>query len=232
MHIWLSLVALLFTQTTATESFAIRASLPLTQAVHGVNGQLQLMQDARLTPAMQRKLWNTGETGKLTFKNAALRIVGRDNTPGDSVDLERPMARLAKVHLYRTPGRETYLVTVDFTAEAGSYNGPITYLVEVVGGHLKFLEATDRTSGKTDRIALMQSLKRSWQLAPAPAGSQGTRDILYALSQPGDATAEEFITIYRRYFFDGTSWIRVSREEKGLTEFDGGPPGRRLFPSR
>ena len=44
MHIWLlSLVALLFTQTTATESFAIRASLPLTQAVHGVNGQLQLM---------------------------------------------------------------------------------------------------------------------------------------------------------------------------------------------
>jgi hypothetical protein len=232
MLIWLSLVALLFTQTTATESFAIRASLPLTQPVHGIDGTLQLVQDARLTVAMQRKLWNTGETSTLTLRNAALRIVRRDNTIVDSIDFERPMARLAKVRLYGTPGRETFLVTVDFTAEAGSYNGPITYLVDVVGGHLKFLEATDRTTGKADRIALMQSLKRSWQLAPAQPGSPGTRDILYALSQPGDATATEFVTIYRRYFFDGTSWIRVSREEKGLTEFDGGPPSRRLFPSR
>jgi hypothetical protein len=232
MHIWLSLVALLFTQTTATESFAIRASLPLTQAMHGIDGTLQLMQDARLTPAMQRKFWNTGETGKVALKNASLRIVSRDRTLVDSIDLERPMARIANVSLYKTAGRQTFLVTVDFTAEAGSYNGPITYLVEVDGGHLKFLEATDRTTGKADRIGLMQSLKRSWQWAPAPPGSPGTRDILYALSQPGDASASEFITIYRRYFFDGTTWIRVSREEKGLTEFDGGPPGRRLFPSR
>jgi hypothetical protein len=231
MPIWLGLILMWVSQTTtATESFAIRASLPLRQAAHGVDGQLQLMQDARLTLAMQRKFWNTGDTDKVaSFRNAALRIVKRDNTLVESIELERPMARVSKVSLYGTPARETFLVTVDYSAEAGSYNGPITYLVEVEGGHLKWLEATDRASGKADRIALMQSLKRIWQLVPAPRRG---KDILYALSQPSDPAASEFVTMYRRYFFDGTTWVRVSREEKGLTEFDGGPPSRRLFPSR
>jgi hypothetical protein len=181
---------------------------------------------------MQRKLWNTGQTGELTnMRNAALRVVKHDNTVVDSIELERPLARVSKVSVYGTPARDTFLLTVDYSAEAGSYNGPITFLVEVEGGHLKFLEATDRTTGKADRIALMQSLKRTWQLVPAPRGSVG-KDILYALSQPSDATANEFVTVYRRYFFDGKAWIRVSREEKGLSEFDGGPPSRTLFPSR
>jgi len=146
--------------------------------------------------------------------------------------IDRANPQISRVSLYRAPGHQTFLLTVDYTAEAGSYNGPITWLLEVDGGQLKFIEATDRTTGKTDRIALMQSLKRSWQLVPAPPGSPGTKDILYALSQPGDSADGEFITIYRRYFFDGSRWIRVSREEKGLSEFDGGPPNRRLFPSR
>ena len=233
MQIWLGLVFLFLTQTTATESFAIRASIPLRQATHGVDGQLQLMEDARLTLAMQRKFWNTGETGNLTsLRNAALRIVKRDNTLVETIELERPMARLTRVSLYKTPGPETFQLTVDYTAEAGSYNGPITSFVEVKDGHLTWLEATDRASGKTDRIALMQALKSTWQLVPARAGSRETTDILYALCRPADATAGEFTTTYRRYFFDGTAWIRVGREEKGLNEFDGGMPPRRLFPSR
>ena len=225
MQIWLGLVLLFFTQTTARESFAIRASLPL------ADGQLQLMEDARLTVALQRKLWNTGQAGELKLRNAALRVVRSDNTLVDSIELERPMARVSKVSVYEKPARDTFLVTVDYSAEAGSYNGPITYLVEIDDGHLKFLEATDRATGKADRIALMQSLKRIWQFVPAARGSSG-KDILYALSQPSDATVNEFVTVYRRYFFDGTRWVRVSREKKGLSEFDSGPPPRRLFPPR
>jgi hypothetical protein len=154
--------------------------------------------------------------------------VKSDGTVIDSVELERPLAELETARLYA--GRtETYLLTVDYTAEAGSYNGPITSFVEVHAGGLRWLEATDRKTGKTERLALMRSLKSAWKLVPGRGGSG--QQILQALCRPwGKSLDNHFVTMYRRYFFDGKAWIRLSRETQELTEFDGGFPDRRLFP--
>lgn len=110
----------------------------------------------------------------------------------------------------------------------GSYNGPVTFLVEVSDGHLTWLDAKDHATGKSERITLMRSLKSAWQFVPASQG--GGQDILQAVCRPTPAAvrsdAVRFVTTYRRYFFDGQSWIRLARAVDGLTEFDAAFPAR------
>ena len=185
----------------------------LTVASHGIAGELQLLQDAT---------------------HATLRVVRSDGSIADAADLERPHAQLAHARLYGDAARETYLVTVDYSVGAGSYAGPITSFVEVIDGRLKWLDAADGTTGATERIHVMRSLKTIWQIAPARAGAG--QDILEARCRPAPQSAQagevQFTLSYYRYAFDRSrnQWIRRVREEKGFSEFEDGFPDRRLFP--
>ena len=198
------------------------------------------MQDARLTPSLRKKLWGAGELGyddmdpemrsfkSSPLRNAGLRIVKSNGMPTESVELERPLARLERAHLY-ADSRETYLVTADYSAGFGSYSGPATSLLEVGEGRMKWLNATDSVTGKSERLTLAQTLKSVWKIVAMPGG-EGS-DILQALCrpafQPGD---DEFKLIYIRYHFDGKRWVQLVRERKGYSDFEAGFPSRSLFP--
>jgi hypothetical protein len=211
-------------------TLAVHDRMPLSMAANGIDGELQLMQDVRITPDMQKALWGTGHPDE-KVAHAALRVVAADGKTTDYAELERPLARLEGARLYGNDA-QTYLVTVDYSAGMGSYNGPITFFVEVKNGRLTWLTATERTTGKSGRITVMSSLKTVWQIVPARKGAG--KDILEARCRPAfkeSASGDmEFTLSYFRYSFDGKRWIRRVREEKGYSDFEDGFPHRRLFP--
>jgi hypothetical protein len=244
---------LLAAQTSKLPRYAVVSKLPLSQSENEVEGKIQIMEDSRLTPQLRKSLWNTGalDTGidddptLAAFRreaphNAQLRLIGADGAVLEVSSLERPLARLDVAKLYGT-ARLTYLVTVDYSAGFGSYSGPITMLVEVHNGHLRWVEATDKGTGKKEKISVMKSLKTSWKIADSVSGA--TKDFLeaacrpdmkrkvFASSDPNVQTSDDDFTLrYTRYYFDGSRWVRVSRQKPGFSEFEEGFPRRKLFP--
>lgn len=226
-------------QTPVSSRLVVGARITLTQAVNGVDGELQILKDERITASIAKTVWNKGafegkpEDTVSSFKelpprNAQIRVVDRHGKVIDSEKLERPLARLGIAKLY-ADSKVTYSVTVDYSAGFGSYSGPITSFVEVSGGHLSWLEAVDH-DGKHRKVSVMSSLKTAWRIAPV---ADGGREILEAACRPTEKTlktGDDFQIIYSRYYFDGTQWRLVSRKVPGFSEFEDGFPRRSRFP--
>lgn len=224
------------------EQYVIASRLPLSQRSNGVDGYLEMLQDARLTPRLSGILWGTGDINidddpeLALFKsqppvNAVIQIVDRNGKVRQTKELERPLAKLRPVKLYGD-SKLTYLLTVDYSAGFGSYSGPITNLVEVSGGHMQWVKSTMVETGKTGEISLMESLKTTWKIVDAPDGRG--KQILLALCRPNWSASvnedQDFRTSYARFFFNGAKWLVVERTVKGLSEFDQGFPSRKNFP--
>jgi hypothetical protein len=228
-------------QDPAAARDAIAFRLPLSRVSNGVDGDLELHQDARLTLKLSSRLWGTGDINidddpeLAMFKtepprNAVIQIVDQSGKVLESKRLERPLAKLRTAQLYGD-SRLTYLLTVDYSAGFGSYSGPITNLVEVKSGHLQWVESTEIKTGSTGTISLMESLKTTWKFVDAPDGKG--KQILLARCRPdwsSDKDDPDFRTTYARYYFDGTKWLAIERTVKGLSEFDQGFPSRKHFP--
>jgi hypothetical protein len=217
--------------------------VPLSAAADGFDGHLELLEDSRLTAARRKALWRAGAMAmeddtplwadfqRTPPRNGALRLVDAVGRAVETLPLERPLATIKPGRLYGNV-RVTYLVTVDYGIGAGSYNGPITFLLEVVNGRLHWLEATPVGSSKPGKISLMRSLKTAWQMIDAPGG---TKQFLEAACRPDsiaapDASDIDFFVTYSRYYFDGERWRVAQRRQKGLDEFEDGFPARSLFP--
>ena len=205
----------------------------LSNAENGLNGELELVQDSRLTPALRERLWGGGELTPdspifrtAPLRNAELRLVRWGGLPVESEPLERPLAKLESTRLYGG-SRETYLLTVDYSAGFGSYSGPATFLLEVAGGLINWLQATQTGTGKKERITLARTLKSVWGIVDVPGTTQ--KEILQALCRP-IPDSHEFTLTYLRYYFDGQNWVRLDRSQKGCSDFEDGLPDRSLFP--
>jgi hypothetical protein len=233
-----------------TPKYVVVAQLPLSQSENQIDGKLQILEDARLTPPLRKALWGSGDVNVeedpslAEFKadpphNAMVRVVARKGVV-QTFPLERSLVRLEAAKLYGTP-HLTYLVTVDYSAGFGSYNGPVTMPLEVRNGRLQWLKATEKANGKEYQIELMRSLKTVWKIVDSPSGAG--KEILYAMCRPdlkrpvftsSDAnpqtTDDDFILTYARYYFDGYHWIRVKRTQHRYTDFEEGFPGHSLFP--
>jgi hypothetical protein len=228
-------------ETQATLRYKTTARLPLSQASSGIDGYLELRQDARLTPELIGLLWGTGDINNdddpklAVFKsnpprNGAIQVVDRAGKILAVKDLERPLAKVRTAQLYGD-AKLTYLLTVDYSAGLGSYNGPITSLVEVKNGHLRWLESTEPATGRTGEIRLMESLKTTWWFVDAADGKG--KQILRAQCRPDWSSVKndpDFTTQYARFYFDGPKWLTKVRTVKGLSEFDQGFPELKNFP--
>jgi hypothetical protein len=217
------------TQKTGSPQMAVYARMSLAKQANGIDGELQVLQDARLTPSLRDQLWGTGDAGAApaSLRDATVRLVRSDGSLVQAEQLERPLARLESDYLY-ADRRSTYLLTVDYSAGFGSYSGPATFLLEVKSGRLSWIEAKDPRSGRTERISLADTLKSAWKIVGARTGSG--KDLLQALCRPDFETEGEFKIIYIRYFYDGKVWQERVRETKGFSEFEDGFPDIKLFP--
>jgi hypothetical protein len=181
--------------------------------------RLRLLLDPRLSPAIVEREWASGSPRPET--RAVLELRGCKGQLLDQLTLEAPLARLDPAPLRGAPA-PTYLVSVDLTAEAGSYNGPLTIPIQVVDNHLT--PAVARTpDGRLDPIRLALTGKAAWKKAPLLK----VDDLLSVSCQPKD---QGFVTLYRRYHPTRQGWQEKMRSEAGMWESDGGFPETRLFP--
>jgi hypothetical protein len=134
--------------TLAQPHLVVARSLTLTGSLDSFDGRLDLLEDARLTPELKKTLWESGgpemafdpkdpvykDLTSIPLRKAVLRLLDERGKVIAKKTLEREMARMRFEAL--RPGRRTILVTTDLSAGFGSYSGPDTELLEVIGDRL------------------------------------------------------------------------------------------------
>jgi hypothetical protein len=196
------LIGLVCLLVAATAASAGPASGPACPSV-----ALQL--DPRLTATEVDRAWATGEDRSET--PAVLELRGCKGELFDRMVLDAPLARLDRTPL-RGPAVPTYLVTVDLTAPAGSYSGPLTLAVEVLRRRLHRAEAS-AGGGAREPIRLAATGKAAWK----KTFHAGNDELLAVSCQPRDGG---FVVTYRRFQPGRTGWRLRQRSETGFWESD------------
>jgi len=122
--------------------------------------------------------------------------------------LGRESARLDRVFLYQDRSKPTFIVTRDYSIGWGSYNGPISYFLEVSSSGIRYILPH----------GLMTSLKTAWAIVPTSTAAE----ILSKKCRPDFANRDSgpmvFKVIHERFFFQDGSWQTTLREQSGFWE--------------
>ena len=174
-----------------------RLEFAVTAEQDGVDGRVELLEDARITPGQRSALerWHHGAECDGTIVEVCrsvesyelmlsrFRLVDHNGSELGLRELEEPFAEVELVYL-GPDRRPTYMVTVDMSIGAGAYNGPVTRFAEVSRGALHWLTAVD-ASGHVEEIAVMSSLRTAWHLTPRLDGRG--QDILFMYAVAADS---------------------------------------------
>ncbi len=181
--------------------------------------RLQLLLDPELSPKILEYKWASGES--VSQIPAVLELRGCKGELLDQLILDAPLARLDPT-LLRGASTPTCLVSVDLTAAAGSYNGPLTFPVQVVNHHLQIAEAI-ASDGHHEPIYLAMTGKAAWKKFV----TQTADDLLSVKSEPD---GNSFVTFYRRYHPTRNGWLVRVKSVPVLWESDGQFPEINFFP--
>lgn len=180
---------------------------------------LRIVLDTRLSPALVTQEWGSGNPRPEA--TATLELVGCQGQLLDKLVLPAALAQLDPEPI-RGAANPTYLVSADLTVEAGSYNGPLTMPIQIVGNQL--LVAVARFAEKrTKPIILTLTGKSAWRRA----AKKQSDDLLFVSSHP---QGKGFVTIYQRYFLANHEWHVKQLSRNGLWESDADFPNLQLFP--
>jgi hypothetical protein len=209
--------------------YKIYQTLPLTKRSNQLDGLLILLIDKRVA-GLEATLRSDGydpmehldtkfesEAYSLPEKDilqALLLVVDSEKKVVYSEELGRESARLDRVFLYRDKAKPTFIITTDYSIGAGSYNGPISRLLEVTEKGIVYL--------LPDNTGLMNSLKAAW----ATVDGNGSKDIIFKSCHPDyDAKqntdgSSNFLVVYGRFRFDGKAWKKTTHTKPGFWEND------------
>jgi hypothetical protein len=219
-------------------AYVVVQAFPLQPAVNGVEGTVQLLLDARLTKPLRDSLWGRGEWSLVLapeskpykdFSNLPpakprLRIINKDG----KVIVERSLrAELAKLEPWDSSSGagQVFLLTEDYSAGFGSYNGLETRVFNISDGSFQDVTALDVESHQEKPITLLKSLKSDWRVT-LHTNNEG--EILSVSCRPKNG--ENFTISYVRYRFQGTHWLEYRREADGFWESDQPFPESSAFP--
>jgi hypothetical protein len=211
-----------------TEGYRIFQGLTLNRYSNGIDGSLLILIDERidgLSGGMRNDPYSGIGTLHLELdprnwslqqeelKEALLLVVDDSLRILYSEHLGRESARLDRVFLYQDKSRPTFIVTRDYSIGWGSYNGPISYFLEVSESGIRYILPH----------GLMTSLKTAWAIDNREHSveiiSKKCRPNLEANS--GSSLELDFQVIYERFSFDGDHWQTAVREEAGFWEHGG-----------
>ncbi|MGK5085524.1 hypothetical protein WDW37_19725 [Bdellovibrionota bacterium FG-1] len=234
------------TTNAANPNFVIHQNLPLSKELDGFDGRLEILRDSRLRGAdikmMKEHDPDSNPERAPRFKTHPLRMAVVQLKSGSanvvqSITLDKPYANLEAVTIGEK-GRRYYFLTQDFAIGMGSYNGPITQILEVTSQAITWAKARDLATHKESPISLMRSLKTAWNFASSKNGKD--KDILEVSCRPADskdASKEGFITTFSRYHHSSQGWTLVEKSENGFWEAEDGDqrlgyalPDLRKFP--
>jgi hypothetical protein len=233
----LAVIALSVAGQAQGSEYTVSQTAHLSASANGIEGNLELLIDARLPADLQKQMWGIGDWSFVLPEkdpryvafaatlplNAVVRIVDGTGRVLEEVTLERPLARLTEAHLHSD--RTTFLIDVDYSVGFGSYAGITTQLLDVPRSHLKWEVAENVVTRQVEIIRLPKTLKSDWKFT----GGRGTPNILLVLCRPTSA-GDGFVIRYVRYRFDGQKWYQSERSRKGLWEADERFPPVSLFP--
>ena len=140
----------------------------------------------------------------LQILTAGALVVGRD-----TLRFDRPATDLRTFYLYGT-SVPTYFVTVDYTADFGTYSGPATFAIEVHGDRLGRM------------FVLASTGKQDWRVIDQPGTGRKEFHVVSCHSDfrqhPGDSVV--FVIDYSTMRYDGHRWRTRTRTEPGFWERD------------
>ncbi|MCU1257402.1 MAG: Thermophilic serine proteinase precursor [Bryobacterales bacterium] len=203
--------------------YRIFQGLPLNRFSNGVDGSILILIDERIE-GLSGGVRNDPYSGIGTLhleldprnwslrpdeiKQALLVIVDEKLRFLYSEPLGRESARLDRVFLYRDRSHPTFVVTRDYSIEWGSYNGPISYFLEVSDGGIRYILPH----------GLMTSLKTAWAIDNRENSAAIISKKCRPNFDPKDGPSMDFKVIYERFSFDGEGWKESVSEEDGFWE--------------
>ncbi|UZE29912.1 hypothetical protein [Pseudomonas asplenii] len=203
----------------------------------GDGGELELLEDARISADLHQSLWGNGsafdedafddealakDVANRPIVEARLRLLSASGEEVESVGLAYPLATLEKASMAGMPS-PAFFLTVDQTAPMGSYSGPATQILMPALHKLQPMQS-QAADGTLKPLFLAQTGKAAWQ------ASDALPEILQVSSSPADDESEDFVTVYRTYRLKGDVWQFSSREENSYWESEGDFPQRSAFP--
>lgn len=232
-------VALAPLPTTAQAS----ADYVLAQDVATSQGELQILEDGRITRSMENRMW--GHCADPTFifdgkpeaklfertppRPARLRQVDASGTIiADLVpDENAPVARIQAERL-GPADRPVLLVEADDGACWGSYSGLVRLFFQFEGGRIAPVMLADET-GKSAQVMMVSTVKSQARFAKKSAAEiiihqvSSHPDFERAKTLPKGASMP-FVIDYSTTRFDGAKWTRAMRSEPGVWEAGDGTP--------
>jgi hypothetical protein len=207
------------------DGYKVYQGLRLTEYSNGIDGSILVLIDERINGVtggmlkdaysevealhlqMDPTIWSL-EAGEV--RQALLLVIDRERRILYHEQLGRESARIDRVFLYRDRSKPTFIVTRDYSIGWGSYNGPVSYFLEVSAAvGIRYVLPH----------GLMTSLKTAWIIF---GSEQGSAEILskkcrpnFQASTPNDM---KFQVIYERFHFDGNAWQSTLIEEDGFWE--------------
>jgi hypothetical protein len=221
-------------------AYTVAQALALSRGPNGMNGKMELLLDSRLTPAVRKLMWGTGDWSFVLSPESELfkefsatppahaRLVISDHSGKIIVDrtLDAALAEMKELSPAPSRNRE-YLLTVDHSAGAGSYSGLATTVIEVSHASLHDVEAVDVATQKQELIRLSKTLKSDWRIDSSGSGT----NILFVSCHPAGNT-DSFVIDYVRYELQGSAWFKYLRQTPGFRESDEPFPASSVFPSQ
>lgn len=208
------------------EGYRIYQGLILNSYSNGIDGSILILIDERLdglAGEIRKDAYSDIETLRVELdprtwslkqadvKQALLLVVDEHFRTLYSEQLGRESARLDRVYLYQDRSKPTFVLTRDYSIGAGSYNGPVSYFLEVSARGIRYILPH----------ALMSSLKTAWAII----GKENPVEIVSKKCRPdfdGSTPSEmAFQIIYERFYFEDDSWKSVLRRESGFWEYEG-----------
>jgi hypothetical protein len=211
----------------ALDGYKLFQGLPLNRYSNGIDGLILILLDERIA-GLPAELRHDGYAGIISLdidfsnsppayfshkdvKQALLLVVDDERRILYSEQLGRESARLDRVFLYEDRRKQTFIVTRDYSIGMGSYNGPISYFLEVSETGIRYILPH----------GLMTSLKTAWIIKQTGASTE----VISKKCRPDFSTATpdslQFEVIYERFYTLNGSWQTELRSEPGFWEAEG-----------
>lgn len=143
-------------------------------------------------------------------KQALLLVVDERARILYSEQLGRESARLDRIYLYQDRRRPSFIVTRDYSIGMGSYNGPISYLLEISAEGIRYIFP----------YGLMTSLKTAW----AVIDRRPTAEVIYKKCRPNFRVAPQseldFEVVWEHFYLEDDVWKMESHREPGFWEYE------------
>ena len=180
--------------------YVVHQSTIVTDAGKPSERRIEILEDARLTPAMREAMWGgskdpadflsaSGVTADAALKksfaetetrHALIRLIDLDGKALAERRLDCELAATSDHPLPQTGGRQVWALGNDCSTGEGLYAGLITHFFTVEGDKIVWQHYVDKATGEDEELTVVQAARITWHLMPKDHAD----DILEVSSHP------------------------------------------------